>query len=335
MPIRFLNGQSNVFAAANPFEVSEYVRANVGSAQPAPAARQRRQRLARPPPRGTLDLCRLSYGAQARVLSGEPRRHLPRPVHPAGYCSYTLANRTLDLPAGHVLVLNPDEPVDLNYSDNCEKFIVHIPSAMLDDACTEHRWFQAQRAHQFSPEPQRFEDIDSLLLLLRLLCEEAESELATPQMLQHYCRVVTTKLMVMLKHNVSMVAPTRHAPSFERLVNPIERNIKPRSQRRGSRPLRRAEPALALPAVREEREDDAEELRAPEEAREGAFDPERPGPGLSERHRSRARVRLLASGPLLRALQVHLRRAALAVDPLPPAPGRTLNAARRPPPGAA
>ena len=31
MSIRFLNGQSNVFAAANPFEVSEYVRANVGS----------------------------------------------------------------------------------------------------------------------------------------------------------------------------------------------------------------------------------------------------------------------------------------------------------------
>mgnify|MGYP000641489887 FL=1 len=69
MPIRFLNGQSNVFAAANPFEVSEYVRANVGShslrlprASDASASLSHRRA-------GTLDLCRLSYGAQARVLS--------------------------------------------------------------------------------------------------------------------------------------------------------------------------------------------------------------------------------------------------------------------------
>ncbi|WP_341650210.1 AraC family transcriptional regulator [Thauera humireducens] len=45
-------------------------------------------------------------------------------------------------------------------------------------------------------------------------------------MLQHYNRVVTTKLMVMLKHNVSMVTPSQHAPSFERLVSYIDRNIK-------------------------------------------------------------------------------------------------------------
>lgn len=226
MPIRFLNGQSNVFAAANPFEVSEYVRANVGShslrlprASDASASLSHRRA-------GTLDLCRLSYGAQARVLSESLGDIYHAQFILQGYCSYTLANRTLDLPAGHVLVLNPDEPVDLTYSDNCEKFIVRIPSSMLDDACTEHRWFKPNERIKFSPEPQRFEDIDSLLLLLRLLCEEAESELATPQMLQHYCRVVTTKLMVMLKHNVSMVAPTRHAPSFERLENYIERNIK-------------------------------------------------------------------------------------------------------------
>ncbi|MCV2219757.1 AraC family transcriptional regulator [Thauera sp. Sel9] len=226
MSLQFLNGSSKVFAAANPFEVSEYVRANVGThslrlsnAGHASASLSHRRA-------GMLDLCRLRYGAQARILSeglGDIY-HAQFILH--GHCRYTLANTSLDLSAGHVLVINPDEPIDLTYSDDCEKFILRIPSPMLDDACAEHRWFKPNESIKFSQVPHKFEDIDSLLMLLKLLCEEAESDLATPQMLQHYNQVVTTKLMVMLKHNVSMITPTRHAPSFERLSNYIERNIK-------------------------------------------------------------------------------------------------------------
>ncbi|MDY0046363.1 MAG: AraC family transcriptional regulator [Thauera propionica] len=226
MPLQFLNGASSVFAAANPFEVSEYVRANVGShslrlsnAGDASASLSHRRA-------GMLDLCRLSYGAQARILSEGLGDIYHAQFILRGHCRYTLPDTTLDLSAGHVLVINPDEPLDLTYSDDCEKFILRIPSPMLDDACAEHRWFKPNERIKFSQVPHKFEDIDSLLILLRLLCEEAESDMATPQMLQHYNRVVTTKLMVMLKHNVSMVTPTQHAPSFERLVNYIDRNIK-------------------------------------------------------------------------------------------------------------
>lgn len=63
-------------------------------------------------------------------------------------------------------------------------------------------------------------------MLLQLVCEEAESGLATPQMLQHYNRVVSTKLMVMFKHNVSMISPGERSPGFDRLVDFIDRNIK-------------------------------------------------------------------------------------------------------------
>lgn len=226
MPLHLLNNNSNIFAAANPFEVSEYVRANVGShslqlSHSGRASASLCHRRA-----GMLDLCRLRYGAQARILSEGLGEIYHAQFILSGHCRYTLAHTTLDLSAGHVLVINPDDPIDLTYSDDCEKFILRIPSSMLDDACAEHRWFKRNESIKFSPEPHRFEDIDSLLMLLKLLCEEAESELATPQMLQHYSRVVTTKLMVMLKHNVSMVSPTQHAPNFERLVEYIDRNIK-------------------------------------------------------------------------------------------------------------
>ena len=72
----------------------------------------------------------------------------------------------------------------------------------------------------------RFDDLSNLILLLNLLCEEAESGLATPQMLQHYNRVVATKLMTMLKHNVDMGGPCLHSVCFERLARYIDEHIK-------------------------------------------------------------------------------------------------------------
>lgn len=226
MPFRLLNDSSTLFRSANPFEVSEYVRQNVGQhnlrlshTHDANATLSHRRA-------GALDLCRLSYGTQARVVSDGLGDIYHAQFILQGHCRYNLPESTLDLPAGHVLVINPDEAVDLTYSADCEKFILRIPSAMLNDACSEHRWFKPNEAIKFSKTPQRFEDIDSLLMLLKLLCEEAESGLATPQMLQHYNRVVTTKLMVMLKHNVNMVTPGEFSPCFERLVQFIERNIK-------------------------------------------------------------------------------------------------------------
>ncbi len=169
MAFQFLNGASSVFAAANPFEVSEYVRANVGShslrlssASDASASLSHRRA-------GMLDLCRLTYGAQARILSEGLGDIYHAQFILRGHCRYALPNTTLDLSAGHVLVINPDDPLDLTYSDDCEKFILRILSTMLDDACAEHRWFKPHERIKFSQEPHRFEDIDSLLILLRLL----------------------------------------------------------------------------------------------------------------------------------------------------------------------
>lgn len=222
----FLNDKSSVFWGADPYEVSEYVNRHVGShnlslsrSRDAGAALKHRKA-------GSLDLCHLSYGAQARVVS----EGLPDIYHVQfilrGHCRYEVARDCLSLPAGHVLIINPEEPIDLTYSEDCEKFIVKISSAMFHEACLEHRWFKPNEKIRFNQVPYRFEDLDSLIHLLRLVCQEAELGLATPQMLQHYNRVVTGKLMTMLKHNVCMEAPAQQSVSFERLVQYIEDNIK-------------------------------------------------------------------------------------------------------------
>lgn len=97
---------------------------------------------------------------------------------------------------------------------------------MFNEACIEHRWLKPHESIRFSQHPYKFEELDSLLYLLHLLCQEAESGMATPQMLQHYNRVVTSKLMTMLKHNVCLTQPAQQSVSFERLVQYIEENIK-------------------------------------------------------------------------------------------------------------
>jgi AraC-like DNA-binding protein len=226
MNLHFLNDASRIYAGADPYEVSDYVNRHVGSHDLRLSRLNNIGASLKHRKIGSLDLCHLSYGAQARIVS----EGLPDIYHVQfilrGHCRYEVRRDSLSLSAGHVLIINPDEAIDLTYSDDCEKFIVKIPTAMFDEACVEHRWFKPNEYIKFSQVPYKFEEIDSLLYLLTLLCQEAESGLATPQMLQHYNRVVTSKLMTMLKHDVSLETPSLQSVSFERLVRYIEENIK-------------------------------------------------------------------------------------------------------------
>ena len=226
MPLNFLDAKSSIFAGVNPFEVSDYVKRNVGGhslrlARSSNGTASLNHRKA-----GSVDLCRLSYGTEARVLSEGLADIYHAQFILRGTCRYTLPETTLDLSAGHFLLINPNEPLDLTYSSDCEKFIVKIPSAMVHEACTEHRWFMSSDCIKFNQIPYRFDDLSNLILLLNLLCYEAESGLASPQMLQHYNRVVTTKLITMLKHNVDMAGPCVHSVSFERIARYIDEHIK-------------------------------------------------------------------------------------------------------------
>ena len=226
MPLNFLDAKSSIFAGVNPFEVSDYVKRNVGGhslrlARSSSGTASLNHRKA-----GSVDLCRLSYGTEARVLSEGLADIYHAQFILRGTCRYIMPETTLDLSAGHFLLINPNEPLDLTYSSDCEKFIVKIPSAMVHEACTEHRWFMSSDCIKFNQIPYRFDDLSNLILLLNLLCEEAESGLASPQMLQHYNRVVTTKLITMLKHNVDMAGPCVHSVCFERIARYIDEHIK-------------------------------------------------------------------------------------------------------------
>ena len=156
MPLNFLDAKSSIFSGVNPFEVSEFVRRNVGThslrlAHSSSASASLKHRKA-----GSVDLCRLSYGTEARVISEGLADIYHAQFILRGVCRYTLPDATLDLSAGHFLLINPHEPLDLTYSPDCEKFIVKIPSSMVHEACAEHRWFAAKECIKFNQVPYRF-----------------------------------------------------------------------------------------------------------------------------------------------------------------------------------
>ncbi len=226
MCFQFLNERSRVYQAADPYAVSEYVNTHVGSHDLRLARRGDSSAALSHRKFGNMDLCRLTYGRQARVVSEGLRDiyHLQFILH--GHCRYELQTGSQDFSAGHLLVINPQDPIDLTYSDDCEKFILRIPTQLLNEACVENRWLRPRDGIRFSSSSYEFKDLESLLYLLTLICQEAEQGMVSPQLLNHYNRVISTKLMTMLQHNVCLEEPSVHTMSFERIVQYIDENIK-------------------------------------------------------------------------------------------------------------
>ncbi|MBS0513500.1 MAG: AraC family transcriptional regulator [Proteobacteria bacterium] len=227
MKYRLLDERSLVFDGADPFEVSDYVNRHVGVHRirlPGSAGRVAglRHRKA-----GLIDLCRITYGGPVRVVSTGLADVYHLQIILRGHCRYEISRESHDFSSGDILLLNPDDPIDLTYSDDCEKFILKIPASLLDDVCIEQGWLRPREGIKFIPIRYQLHEIESLMNLLVLLCQEAESEAGSPaQIFGHYNWIVANKLLTLLKHNIRREFPTLQSCSFERLVQYIDENIK-------------------------------------------------------------------------------------------------------------
>jgi len=143
-----------------------------------------------------------------------------------GHCLWRGRGEEHYFTPGELLLINPDDPVDLTYSDDCEKFIVKLPATFLDKACSENQWRRPSEGIRFSPR-HRLEQLDGFVNLLSLICQEAEAEQVVPQQVQeHYARIVAGKLLGLPGSNVGRDPLGGVCPSFERLAEFIERNLK-------------------------------------------------------------------------------------------------------------
>ena len=72
----------------------------------------------------------------------------------------------------------------------------------------------------------QLQQLDGFASLLGLVCDEAESEQSLPLVQEHYTRIIATKLLGLLSNNVSRQELAESSPSFERLVQFIDDNLK-------------------------------------------------------------------------------------------------------------
>ncbi len=203
---QLLSACSQIYDHADAYAVSEYVNQHVGSHRIRLLPKGRPQASISHRTFSSLDLCRISYGAPVRVTSPalETVYHLQILLH--GHCrSRTRGEEQIYRP-GEILLINPDDPVDLTYSADCEKFIVKVPVRLIENACLEQHWTLPQQGIRFAAERQQLRTMGGFVQLLGLICHEAENA-AGADVQGLYERIVASKLLELVGSNVLRVIP--------------------------------------------------------------------------------------------------------------------------------
>lgn len=226
MDSRLLSDRSSVFRHADPYAVSDYVNRHVGqhciglSRTTHPLASLNHRKFA------DLDLCRISYGGSVRVTSPALESVYHLQVLLSGNCLWRGHQREHHLVPGELLLINPDDPVDLTYSQDCEKFILKVPVKVLEAVCDEHRWQRPDSGVRFLRNHYRLDELEGFASLLAMVCQEAEASDPLLRVQSHYSQIVGSKLLSLLATNIRRESLGASAASFERITDYIERNLK-------------------------------------------------------------------------------------------------------------
>lgn len=226
MDSHLLSDRSSVFRHADPYAVSDYVNQHVGqhfiglSRTTHPQASLNHRKLA------DLDLARISYGGSVRVTSVALETVYHLQVLLQGNCLWRGHKREQHLVPGELLLINPDDPVDLTYSDDCEKFILKVPVSVLESVCDEQRWQRPASGIRFLRNHYRLDELEGFTNLLAMICQEAEASDPLLRVQEHYAQIIGSKLISLMSTNVSRECLSAPNISFERIVDYIDRNLK-------------------------------------------------------------------------------------------------------------
>ena len=226
MQAQWLSPRSRVFDHADPYAVSGYVNQHLGNhclLMPRvgrPLASLDHRKFA------SLDLCRLSYGAQVRVTSGALGGIYHLQVLLRGHCLWRGQGEEHYLAPGELLLINPDDPVDLTYSADCEKFIIKVPARLLETVCAEQRWDYPGQGVRFVQNRYRLDQLEGFVNLLAMVCQEAEASEPIPRVQEHYTQILVSKMLSLMHSNVRRVGLGSPSASFDAIADYIARHLK-------------------------------------------------------------------------------------------------------------
>lgn len=324
MNASLLSERSRVFERADPYAVSGYVNRHVGTHCIRLPAAGRPQASLDHRTFASLDLCRISYGAAVRVTSPALESIFHLQILLRGHCLWCGGGQEHALAPGELLLINPDDPVDLTYSADCEKFIVKLPCALLEAICAEQRWSHPARGVRFLEHRYRLDQLEGFVGLLALVCREAESGERLARVDSHFEQILGSKLLTLLKTNVSREDPGDAQVVFARLDAYIRRHLQSEIEvaalAEQAHMSTRSLYALFERQLGESPRQYIRRLRLPGRPRLPGTQPHRTGPGL----------RFRPPRPLRRAISPAVRRAAFG-NPAPARLAPTATACRNRP----
>jgi AraC-like DNA-binding protein len=220
-----LGQRSAVFAHDDPYRVSDYVNQHVGQHCISLAKSARPQASLNHRKFAQLDLCRISYGGSVRVVSPALDNLFHLQVLLQGQCLWRSRRREQYLLPGELLLINPDDPVDLTYSEDCEKFILKIPVAVLESVCAEQRWQRPGVGVRFLRNHYQLAELEGFTSLLAMLCQEAEAQDSLLRVQEHYTQIIGSKLLTLLHSNVNRVQQGSGQVSLEHIQAYIDAHL--------------------------------------------------------------------------------------------------------------
>jgi len=221
-----LSERSSVFEHADPHAVSDYVNQHVGNHDirlprfGSPQASLNHCQFA------SLDLCRISYGGSVRVTSPALENIYHLQVLLRGHCQWREGKAEHCLKPGELLLINPDDPVDLTYSDDCEKFILKMPVRLMESACEAQRLVVPPQGIRFVRNRYQQSELGGFMNLLGMVCEEAEASERMPRIQDHYAQIVASKMLSLLGTNLHPANMGAQLASFERIAHYIDQHLK-------------------------------------------------------------------------------------------------------------
>jgi AraC-like DNA-binding protein len=226
MQAQLLSQRSTVFDHADPYAVSGYVNQHVGNhcilmpRAGRPLASLNHRKFA------SLDLCRISYGGSVRVTSGALESIYHLQVLLRGNCLWRGHGQEHYFAPGELLLINPDDPVDLTYSDDCEKFILKVPTPLLESVCDEQRWRYPGQGVRFLENRYQLDELEGFVGLLAMICQEAEATEQIPKVQEHYAQIIVSKMLSLMKTNVSRISLGSQTATFEVIADYIAGHLK-------------------------------------------------------------------------------------------------------------
>ena len=120
-----------------------------------------------------ISLSKITYGSRVRVRSPELQDIYHLQVVLNGQCRWQLADSERMLGPGELMMLNPQENVDLTYSEECEKIIIKIPRTIITNTAISHGASIPRDGVKFARHVLHINQFKALSQLLELLCLEA------------------------------------------------------------------------------------------------------------------------------------------------------------------